>query len=83
MEIRTGTTLDNGSTLDVTVTTADAVVQYGEAFLEKPLMEQAQILMNTGDIMVVDYLRATGNISEEYFRQRVRDIKTRYNKEQS
>lgn len=48
---------------------------------EKSTLEKHRLMMNAGDLLVVDYLRASGQITPEFFRGRVREIKARYDKE--
>jgi hypothetical protein len=45
---------------------------------EKTTLEKHRMLMNTGDLLIVDYLRASGQITPEFFRSRVTDIQSRY-----
>lgn len=46
----------------------------------KPLLERHRAMMNTGDLLMVDYLRASGEITAEFARARVSEIKSRYEK---
>jgi len=42
------------------------------------LLQKHHAMMNVGDTLLVDYMRAAGMISEEFFRGRITQIKARY-----
>lgn len=48
----------------------------------KALPEKFRLMTAAGDLLVVDYLRADGRITDEFFRGRVREIRSRYTKKE-
>ena len=48
----------------------------------KSVPEKFRLMAATGDLLVVDYLRVDGRITDEFYRGRVREIRSRYVKKE-